>query len=368
MREYLLVMLVAGAITFWATPLVRWFAIRVGAITPVRSRDVHARPKPRLGGLAMLAGLFAATLVASRLPYLSQIFTDTQIHGVLLASLVVCLLGACDDRWDLHWALKLGGQALAATLLALFGVSLVSIPVQGYTILPGPVSLVLTVLLVVATMNAVNFVDGLDGLASGMVGIASAAFFVWSYELSHTYDPPNVFSTATFITAVLVGVTAGFLPHNFHPSRLFMGDAGSLLLGLLTAAATISLTGTVDPAAVGASSQTAAVVLPLALPLAVVAVPALDMLLAVIRRTRAGRSPFHADARHLHHQLLGLGHSHRSAVLTMYLWTGALAGGVLAFNYLPEWAALLLLVLLTALAALATWVVPLRTSRGRVTP
>ena len=360
MREYLLVMLMAGAVTFGITPLVRWFAIRAGAITPVRGRDVHVIPKPRLGGLAMFAGLLAATLVAARLPYLSQIFADTQIHGVLWAALVVCLLGTADDRWDLHWTLKLGGQVAAATVLGFHGVSLVSVPISGYTVLPGPVSLVLTIFLVVATMNAVNFVDGLDGLAAGMVGIASAAFFVWSYELSHTYDPPNVFSTATFITAVLVGVCAGFLPHNFHPSRLFMGDAGSLLLGLLMAAATISLTGTVDPAAVGTASQTAAVVLPLALPVAVVAVPLVDMLLAVVRRTRAGQKPWDADARHLHHQLLNLGHSHRSAVLTMYLWAGAMAGGVLAFAFMPEWSALILLVSMIVLAALVTWVVPRR--------
>lgn len=360
MREYLLIMLIAGSVTFAITPLVRWFAIRAGAITPVRGRDVHVMPKPRLGGLAMLAGLLAATLMAARLPYLSQIFADTQIQGILLAAVVVSLLGAADDRWDLHWALKLGGQLAAATVLAAFGVTLVSLPIQGYTVLPGPVSLALTILLVVATMNAVNFVDGLDGLAAGMVGIASAAFFVWSYELSHTYDPPNVFSTATFITAVLVGVCAGFLPHNFHPSRLFMGDAGSLLLGLLVAAATISLTGTVDPAAVGTPSQTAAVVLPLALPVAVIAVPLVDMVLAVVRRTRAGQKPWDADARHLHHQLLRLGHSHRSAVLTMYLWAGGVAGGVLAFNFAPEWAALLLLVSLVVLAALVTWVVPRR--------
>lgn len=360
MREYLLVMLVAGVVTFWLTPLVRWFAVRAGAITPVRGRDVHAVPKPRLGGLAMLAGLFGATLVASRLPYLSQIFADTQMYGVLAAAVVVSALGAADDRWDLHWALKLGGQVAAAVVMAAQGVSLISLPIQGYTILPGPVSLALTILLVVATMNAVNFVDGLDGLAAGMVGIAAAAFFVWSYELSHTYDPPNVFSAATFITAVLMGVTAGFLPHNFHPSRLFMGDAGSLLLGLLMAAATISLTGTVDPAAVGVASRTAAVVLPLALPVAVVAIPLVDMLLAVVRRTRAGRKPWDADARHLHHQLLRLGHSHRSAVLTMYLWAATLAGGVLSFNYLPEWAGLVLLVSLGVLAALVTWVVPRR--------
>ncbi|WP_462417208.1 glycosyltransferase family 4 protein [Kytococcus sp. Marseille-QA3725] len=363
MREYLLVMLVAGVITLWVTPLVRWFAVRAGAITPVRGRDVHAVPKPRLGGLGMLAGLLAATLVAAHLPYLSQIFADTQVYGVLLAALVVSALGAADDRWDLHWALKLGGQAAAAIVLASQGVQLVSLPVQGYTILPGPVSLALTILLVVATMNAVNFVDGLDGLAAGMVGIASAAFFVWSYELSHTYDPPNVFSTATFLTAVLLGVTAGFLPHNFHPSRLFMGDAGSLLLGLLMAAATISLTGTVDPAAVDGSSRTAAVVLPLALPVAVVAVPLVDMLLAVVRRTLAGLKPWDADARHLHHQLLRLGHSHRSAVLTMYLWSGAVAGGVLAFNYLPAWGALVLLAALLLCAVVVTWVVP-----RRVTP
>ncbi|SNC61563.1 UDP-GlcNAc:undecaprenyl-phosphate GlcNAc-1-phosphate transferase [Kytococcus aerolatus] len=364
MREYLLVLMTALGVTFWVTPWVRWFAVHAGAITPVRDRDVHVRPKPRLGGLAMFLGLLAAAVVASQLPYLSQVYQDAQLRGVLLAAGLVTLVGAADDKWDLDWSLKLGGQVAAALVLSLHGVMLVSLPIFGYTILPTPVMVILTVLVVVGTMNAVNFVDGLDGLAAGVVGIASAAFLVWSYELSHTYDPPNVFSTATFLCAALVGVTAGFLPHNFHPSRLFMGDCGSLLLGLLVGAASISLTGTIDPASVSGASQAAAVMLPVAVPVAVMAIPLVDMVLAIIRRTRAGLRPWDADARHLHHQLLRLGHSHRGAVLTLYLWVAVVAGGVLSFNYLVLELAAATLAGGILLAVLVTWAIPALMTRG----
>jgi len=318
-REYLLVFVVAAATTYVATPLVRWFAVRTGAFTPVRQRDVHAVPIPRLGGVAILLGFAAALLVASRLPRLSQIFDTGEMKGVLIAAVIVCLVGALDDIRELDWLTKLAGQMLAAGTMAFQGVQLLQLPLFGVTILPAPVLIAITIFIVIVSINAVNFIDGLDGLAAGVVGIAALAFFAYSYLLSKSYDPPNVFSAATFITAALVGCCLGFLPHNFHPARLFMGDAGALLLGLLLAAATISMTTSIDPRASVGGNPTIAIYLPVVLPLAIMSLPLLDVLLAVVRRTRAGRRPWHPDAQHLHHRMLQIGHTHRRAVLLLLI-------------------------------------------------
>jgi UDP-GlcNAc:undecaprenyl-phosphate GlcNAc-1-phosphate transferase len=209
-------------------------------------------------------------------------------------------------------------------------VQLLSLPIFGTTILPTPVLVLFTVFVVVASTNAVNFIDGLDGLAAGVVGIAAFAFFIYSYTVSRSFVPANVFSTATFISAALVGCCAGFLPHNFHPARLFMGDSGALTLGLLLSAATITLTGNVDPAEVSTNDVSAAF-LPILVPLAVLLLPLLDMLLAVVRRTRAGMRPWHPDAMHLHHRMLRIGHGHRRAVLILYLWAAIVALGSVSF-------------------------------------
>ena len=337
MREYLLVFVVAAVMTYAATPFVRWLAVASGAITAVRDRDVHDVPIPRLGGVAILIGFMAALLVASRLPYLSQIFQGGEMKGVLIGAIIVCAVGVLDDIRELDWLTKLAGQMLAAGVMAFGGVQLLSLPVFGVTVLPTPLLVAITILIVVVSANAVNFIDGLDGLAAGVVGIAGLAFFGYSYLLSRTYDPPNVFSSATFISAALVGCCVGFLPHNFHPARLFMGDAGSLLLGLLLAAATISMTGSIDPSAQLGSHPGAAILLPVVLPLAIISLPLLDLLLAVVRRTRAGQRPWHPDSLHLHHRMLQIGHTHVGAVLLLYLWAALVALGAMSFAYVGGW-------------------------------
>jgi UDP-GlcNAc:undecaprenyl-phosphate GlcNAc-1-phosphate transferase len=336
-REYLLVFIVAAAMTYAATPFVRWLALATGAITEVRDRDVHAVPIPRLGGVAILIGFVAALLVATRLPFLSQIFQGGEMKGVLIGAVIVCAVGALDDIRQLDWLTKLAGQMLAAGVMAFQGVQLLSLPLFGVTVLPTPVLVSLTILIVVISANAVNFIDGLDGLAAGVVGIAGLAFFAYSYLLSRTYDPPNVFSSASFITAALVGCCVGFLPHNFHPARLFMGDAGALLLGLLLAAATISMTGSIDPNAQVSGNAAVAILLPVVLPLAILSLPLLDVLLAVVRRTRAGRRPWHPDAEHLHHRMLQIGHTHVRAVLLLYLWAAIFALGAVSFAFVDGW-------------------------------
>jgi UDP-GlcNAc:undecaprenyl-phosphate/decaprenyl-phosphate GlcNAc-1-phosphate transferase len=176
----------------------------------------------------------------------------------------------------------------------------------------------------------VNFVDGLDGLLAGVAAIAALAFFSYAYLLTVENGMPR-FGAAPLFTAVLFGICVGFLPHNFNPARIFMGDSGSMLIGLLLAASTISLTGQVDAGALDSLNLSPAL-LPLVLPFVVIAVPVADLLLAVVRRTRAGRSPFSPDKQHLHHRLLEIGHSHRRAVLTMYFWAALVAFGAVAVS------------------------------------
>lgn len=356
MREFLMVLLTAAVVTYLATPLVRRMALSLGAITAVRDRDVHTVPIPRLGGVAMLIGFAAAVALGEQLPYLGQLFDSSpQLWGVLLAATLITLLGAFDDVRELDWTTKLAGQVIAGGVMAFFGVQLVSLPIGGVTVLPEPVMVTLTILVVVISTNAVNFIDGLDGLAAGVVLIAAAAFFGWSYLVSTNFDPPNVFSMATFISAAIIGVCLGFLPHNFHPARLFMGDAGALLLGLLLAAATISMTGSVDPSSsLASASAAAAILLPLAIPVAIMALPFLDIVLAVFRRTRAGQLPWKPDRGHLHHRMLDIGHSHRRAVVLLYLWSGLIAVGAVSFAYLPPWVSVVGILLLLVVATVLT--------------
>ncbi|WP_407344221.1 MraY family glycosyltransferase [Pengzhenrongella phosphoraccumulans] len=328
MKAYLLVLLIAAAVTYVTTPIARWIALRSGAITAVRARDVHSIPTPRLGGIAMLAGIAVALVVASQIPFLGGVFEDShQAWGILGAAAMVCLLGVADDIWDLDWITKLVGQVLAAGFLAWSGgggVVLYQLPIGGVTAGSPRLFLFLTVLTVVVAMNAVNFVDGLDGLAAGMIAIGGTAFFIYTYLLTREASDGDYSNLATLVIAVLVGACLGFLPHNFHPARIFMGDSGSMLIGLLIAAAAIVVTGQIDPGVVS-NRQTIPAFLPILLPIAVLVLPLLDMGLAVIRRVGAGTSPFHPDRMHLHHRLLALGHSHQRAVVIMYLWTAVFA-------------------------------------------
>ncbi len=328
MRVYLLVMLVAAVVTFIATPVALLLARLTNALTPVRARDVHTTPTPRLGGLAMLAGFAVALLLASRVPFLEGVFAGAQPWAILGGAALVCLLGVADDIWDLDWMTKLAGQVLAAGLIAWQGVQLITFPVFGLTIGSARLSLVATVLVVVVAINAVNFVDGLDGLAAGMIGIGGLAFFGYTYLLTRSATPGDYSNLATVVIAAVVGTCIGFLPHNFHPARIFMGDSGSMFLGLTVAAAAITVTGQIDPAVFSEGQVLPAfvpILVPILLPVAVLLLPLLDMTLAVLRRLKAGQSPFKPDRMHLHHRLLAWGHSHRRAVLVMYLWTAVIS-------------------------------------------
>lgn len=360
MRSYLLVLVIAAAVTYLSTPLARWCALRWGAITAVRDRDVHAIPTPRLGGMAMFAGLLVALLLASQLPFLEPVYANPRpIFGILGGAALVCALGVADDIWDLDWLTKLMGQVLAAGFLSWQGVLLYRLPIADNVISGSPRAAVfVTVVSVVVAMNAVNFVDGLDGLAAGVLAIGGAAFFLYAYLLTVDTSRDDYSNLAALVVGVLVGVCLGFLPHNLYPARIFMGDSGSMLLGFLIAAAAIVVTGQIDPAAVVDRVQFPAYV-PILLPVAVLVLPLLDMGLAIVRRLLKGKSPFHPDRLHLHHRLLALGHSHRNAVIIMYVWTAVLAFGVSA---LAVWSTTMVLVATGAgvLVATALTLGPLR--------
>jgi UDP-GlcNAc:undecaprenyl-phosphate GlcNAc-1-phosphate transferase len=331
MREYLLVFLVATAVTYLLTVIAREIALRTGAVAAVRDRDVHTEPIPYLGGLAMLGGLTAAYLVARELPFLSRqegfVFRDAGF--VLLAGAVVCAVGVLDDIFDIDALTKLGGQVLAAALLVAFGVRFYFFPqLNGdqFSLDPAQGAL-LSVVVVIATINAVNFVDGLDGLAAGVVAIGAMAFFLFCYFLASENDL-SLATTGALLTASLAGACAGFLPHNFHPARLFMGDSGSMLIGLVLSASTLTLTGQFAGNEISSEGNSIFVtVLPVLLPASLLMVPVADLVLAVVRRTRAGRSPFAPDKQHLHHRLLEIGHSQRRAVYIMWMWAALVAGG-----------------------------------------
>ncbi|MCL3860446.1 MraY family glycosyltransferase [Actinotalea sp. K2] len=365
MRVYLLVMLLSAAVTYLTTPLARWVALRVGAITAVRARDVHVLPTPRLGGVAMLLGMTVALLFASQMPFLAGVFaaSDT-VWWILGGAGLVCALGVADDIWDLDWITKLIGQVLAAGLLAWQAeVQLYALPIAGQTIPSAGMSLAMTVLVVVVAINAVNFVDGLDGLAAGLIAIGGTGFFVYTYLLSVEANAADYSNLASLVVVVLVGACLGFLPHNFHPARIFMGDSGSMLIGLTIAAAAIIVTGQIDTAVVSDRQRIPALV-PILLPVAVLVLPLLDMGLAVIRRVGAGRSPFHPDRMHLHHRLLQLGHSHRRAVVIMYLWTALFSFGAASLVVLPTLTALSI----TGAGALVAALLTLGPLRGRIRP
>ncbi|MFF5260897.1 glycosyltransferase family 4 protein [Actinomadura viridis] len=336
MREYLLTILIAALVAYLLTPAVRRFAVWFGAQAAVRDRDVHVIPTPRLGGLAMFGGMVAALVVATGLPEMRKVLANGDVSvgkALLLSGGLIVLVGIADDRWGVDALTKFAGQVAAAGVFIMQGIQLYVIPMPtGESLsLPPAYGVPLTVFIVVATINAVNFIDGLDGLAAGVVGIAALALFSYAYLLSYT-NKLTTLSGATLTAAVLVGICAGFLPHNFNPARIFMGDTGSMLIGLLLSASTIMLTGQFDPAFLGTYTLFPFYV-PLLLVPAVAAVPFVDMLLAVWRRTNQGRSPFAPDKQHLHHRLLELGHSHRRAVLIMYFWVSLLASSLVGLSF-----------------------------------
>lgn len=329
-----------SAIVTWVLAIAIWkLSLKYRLYPAIRERDVHSTPTPRLGGVAMFLGILVAMGVASQVPWFHLVFAKPgQVVAILVAAFIIVAIGVADDIWDLDWLLKLTGQIIAAGILVWQGVQLVTLPIGGITVVPPVIGLFVTVLAVVLVMNAVNFIDGLDGLVAGVAIIASGVFFIYSYLLTRNVGESEYFNLASLITAVLIGACVGFLPLNWHPAKLFMGDAGALLVGLLMATSAISLTGMIDPISLQSGRLLAPAFIPIILPIAILVVPLLDFLLAVTRRLRAGKSPFAADRKHLHHRLLDMGHTHFQSVLIIYGWTAVLSGGCLLFLFWPvEW-------------------------------
>ncbi len=332
MVPYLLVGLAAMLIAYIATPVAGVIAKRIGAIDHPNDRKVHAKPTPTLGGLAILLGLIGAGIAALSLPELKPMLMDTSAPlGIVAAGVVIFALGVVDDVRDLPAPVKLAGQVFAAGVLFLSGVRLPSVllPNGDIYLLGNDVSVLVTVFWLVLMINAVNFTDGLDGLAAGIVAIAGTSFFVWSYEILQTGATPHM---APIIAIAAVGACLGFLRFNFHPARIFMGDSGSMLLGLVLGAATVIGMANAPTDMNGTSVFLAYA--PLLIPLLVLALPIADALLAIVRRARRRRSIFHADKEHLHHRLMDLGHGHRKAVIVMYIWSALAAGAALGFTFL----------------------------------
>ena len=322
MLPFLLVAAVAALVTALCSAGVLRLSRRFQLTPEVRERDVHKQPTPRLGGIAMFIGILVALIYAGTQTAFDGVFDDPARLWVLLgACTLIAVVGVLDDLLDLDWMVKLGAQLAAAGLLAWNGIQIVSLPFGDTLIVGSPtVNFVLTVFLMTLVMNAVNFVDGLDGLVAGVAIIANAAFFIYTQLLTAQTGADSSITLAALIAATIVGISAGFLPFNWHRARMFMGDTGALLIGLLMATSTVSVTGQLNPAQLDQKLVLASYI-PIILPIAVLAVPLADFTLAVCRRLLAGKSPFEADRKHLHHRLLDMGHSPLQAVMIFYLWT-----------------------------------------------
>jgi len=317
---YLLVLAVAAGVSFLVTPLVKRFAARVGAVDVPDDRKVHTTPTPTLGGLAIFAGVLAGLGVARMMGSFRPLFeTSSEPIGVLMAGAAMVALGTVDDVRGMKASTKLAGQVAATGILILAGVQVFYfwLPGAGLISLGSDMSALITVVWTILVINAVNLIDGLDGLAAGVAAVAAAALFAYTFRTGGGAP-----STAALLAALVIGSCIGFLPHNFNPAKIFMGDSGSLLLGMLLASATVSGVGrTLEPDL----SDVAGLIIPVLLPIFVLAVPLADTAFAVLRRIRGRRPLAMPDKRHIHHWLFEMAGSHRQAVLVMYLWSAMLA-------------------------------------------
>ena len=335
MKQYLFTIILTAAITFVLTWAVLRVSLRFKLYPEIRDRDVHTRPTPRLGGVAIFLGIAAAMGISAANPFFQSIWMPPQtMWSILGAALLIAVIGVVDDLWDLDRMIKLGAQFLAAGILTIGGgLQILSLPFGDLIVFSSWLSITITMFAIVVVMNAVNFIDGLDGLVAGVCLIANGVFFAYSYIFTRDSGASSYFNLSTFIAAVLIGACIGFLPWNWSPAKLFMGDSGALVLGLLMAVSAISLTGQMDPSALDPErlgrSQLLGAFIPILLPLMVVLLPLLDFGLAVLRRMHAGKSPFSPDRKHLHHRMLDMGHTDRDAVLVFYAWTAIVGLGVL---------------------------------------
>jgi len=356
--DYLVIGVVAAVVTFAVTPLAGRLARRQGWIYAPNERSVHTEPIPDIGGLAMLIGVLVALATAWRMDAFSaSLIGNSELTGIVVAAVIVFMVGMLDDIRDIPPPAKVTGIVVAGLALVWFGVTMYyfRLPFLDVFILSADVKPLITVLWLLGMTQAINLIDGLDGLAAGIVAIGAGAFFLYANRLGELdlLTEPNL---GPLIAIVTVGVCVGFLPHNFNPARIFMGDGGAFLLGLLLAVSTSVVGGRADPANQAFVGQTFFFLAPLVIPLLILGVPVLDTAFAIIRRASRRQALDTADKGHLHHRLMDLGHGQRRSVLILWTWTALLSGFVLYPvlsgenpTYLPFGLGALLIMLYTVL-------------------
>lgn len=326
---YAVVFAVAAVASWLLTFPARRLATVVGYVAQPDARKVHQRVTPEAGGVAMFLALLVAVCFAAFVPSLRGLFAgSSEPLGLVLGAAAVFIVGVIDDLRNMSAPAKMAGQVLAASILYFLGVTWFQfkVPLAGFVVLSTDVTPLLTAVWVIAITNAVNLIDGLDGLAAGVVAIASGALAVYGFHLQALGNLPTD-DIGPFVAVVTCGICLGFLPHNFHPARIFMGDGGALLLGLLMAAGTMLIGG--RSAGTFQSGQTYFFFAPLFIPFFILGVPLFDMAFAFVRRTATRRGFATPDKNHLHHRLLRLGHGHRRSVLILWAWTALLSGFIL---------------------------------------
>ncbi len=328
---YIIVFIVSAGTTAAIMPLVLAVARRRRWLAIPGERTVHTVPTPNIGGLGLLCGVAVALLAARQMDRFDRLFTgNSELIGVLLAAVIIALVGFRDDVREVSAPGRVAATILAGLVLVWFGVTMFyfRLPFLGVFQISGDWVPIVTVLWLLVMTQAINLIDGLDGLAAGIVAIGSGAFFVYSWHLSDNglLSEPNI---GPLIAVITCGVCIGFLPFNFNPARIFMGDSGSYLLGLLMSVSTSVVGGRADPTTQGFSGQTYFFLAPLFIPLIILGVPIFDVLFAIVRRVSRGTGFATADKGHLHHRLINLGHGPRRAVVILWAWTLLLSGFVL---------------------------------------
>jgi UDP-GlcNAc:undecaprenyl-phosphate GlcNAc-1-phosphate transferase len=329
---YLFIGVIAALVTFVSTPFVVKFATRMNWVVEPDERRVHKVPTPDVGGIAMFLGFIVALAIAWQMGRFSPVFdNNSEPLGVLLAAILIFATGLIDDIREISSPAKVTGTVIAGLVLVYFGATMFyfRVPFLDVFVLSNDWIPLITILWLMGMSQAINLIDGLDGLAAGIVAIAAASFFLYSRRLDDlgALAQPNM---GPLIAIIALGVCVGFLPHNFNPAKIFMGDSGALFLGLLMAVSTSVVGGRADPnSQTYTPGQTYFFLAPLFIPLFILGVPILDTLFAIIRRAVNRQGVATADKGHLHHRLMNLGHGQRRSVLILWLWTTILSGFVL---------------------------------------
>ena len=355
---YLIVGASAAVATAGATKAVEILAHKKGWLAEPDERRLHPIATPNVGGLAFLVGLIAALLLASRMDRFSSVISgNSELVGVLIAAVLITVLGFLDDIRELSPPMKVTGVVAVGIVLVWFGVTMFyfRLPFLDVFVLSNDWIPLFTVVWLLGMTQAINLIDGLDGLATGIVAIAAGSFFVYSKHLGDLglLAEPNI---GPLISIITLGICIGFLPFNFNPAKIFMGDCGALMLGLLMAIATSVVGGRADPQSQNFSGQTYFFIAPLFIPLLILGVPLFDVVFAIFRRTINRQGFATADRGHLHHRLIALGHGPRRAVVILWSWTALLSAVALypalsssSPNFLPLIAVAVILALFTVL-------------------